>query len=80
MRLSAPGVNRGRPREAGGEAAVYASSQGELVAWMRVAVSEPEWLVKRRALSVARAKEFSWEHTAHLTYEVYQEARKRFGR
>jgi len=67
-------------REAGGEAAVYAGSQAELVKWMRLAVSQPEWVAKRRALSLARAKEFSWDRTAQLTYEVYQEARKRFGR
>jgi glycosyltransferase involved in cell wall biosynthesis len=67
-------------REAGGEAAVYAASQAELVEWMRVAVSQPTWLAERRALSLARAREFSWERTAQLTYEVYQEARKRFGR
>lgn len=67
-------------QEAGGEAAVYAASQAELVEWMRLAVSQPEWLAERRALSLARAREFSWDRTAQLTYEVYQEARKRFGR
>ena len=29
--------------------------------------------------SLARAREFSWERTARLTHEVYEEARKRFG-
>jgi glycosyltransferase involved in cell wall biosynthesis len=67
-------------REAGGEAAVYAGNHAELVAWMRQAASQPEWLAERRALSLARAQEFSWDRTAQLTYEVYQEARKRFGR
>jgi len=67
-------------REAGGEAAVYAASQAELVEWMRVAASQPEWVAQRRALSLARAREISWEHTAQVTYEVYQEACKRFGR
>jgi len=67
-------------REAGGEAAVYAGSQAELVRWMRLAASQPEWLAERRALSLARAREFSWDRTAQLTYEVYREARNRFGR
>jgi glycosyltransferase involved in cell wall biosynthesis len=67
-------------REAGGEAAVYAGNQAELVEWMHLAVSQPEWVAKRRAFSLARAKEFSWDRTAQLTYEVYREARKRFGR
>jgi glycosyltransferase involved in cell wall biosynthesis len=67
-------------RDAGGEAAVYAKSETELVQWMRLAVSQPEWLAQRRAESLARAREFSWERTAQLTYEVYLEARKRFGR
>jgi glycosyltransferase involved in cell wall biosynthesis len=67
-------------REAGGEAAVYAGSQAELVERMRQAVLQPEWLARHRALSVARAREFSWDRTAQLTYEVYGEACKRFGR
>jgi glycosyltransferase involved in cell wall biosynthesis len=67
-------------REAGGDAAMYASSHAELVAAMRQAATQPEWLANRRALSLARAGEFSWHRTARLTYEVYLEARKRFGR
>jgi glycosyltransferase involved in cell wall biosynthesis len=67
-------------REAGGEAAVYAANEAELVQRMRMAVSQPEWLAERRSLSLARASEFSWERTAQLTYEVYQEACKRFDR
>jgi len=67
-------------REAGGDAAVYANSQAELAAAMRQAATEPEWLAQRRALSLARAREFSWDRTARLTYEVYREALKRFGR
>lgn len=67
-------------REAGGDAAVYAGGRAELVQWMRLAVCQPAWLAERRALSLARAREFSWDRTAQLTYEVYQEAGKRFGR
>ncbi|MBV9503425.1 MAG: glycosyltransferase family 4 protein [Acidobacteriia bacterium] len=67
-------------REAGGHAAVYADNTAELACAMRRAASEPDWLAARRELSLARAREFSWEQTARATYEVYQEARKRFGR
>jgi glycosyltransferase involved in cell wall biosynthesis len=67
-------------KEAGGAAAIYASSQGELAAAMRLAATQPQWLAERRALSLARASEFSWDRTARLTYEVYREARKRFDR
>ncbi len=67
-------------REAGGNAAVYADTHAELVKCMRTAATQPQWLAERRALSLARAREFSWERTAHRTYEVYLEARRRFGR
>ncbi|MBV9742330.1 MAG: glycosyltransferase family 4 protein [Acidobacteriia bacterium] len=65
-------------REAGGDAAAYASTHGELVGLMRQAATQPEWVARQRALSLARAREFSWDRTARLTYEVYLEARKRF--
>jgi glycosyltransferase involved in cell wall biosynthesis len=65
--------------EAGGEAAVYAHDHTELVVQMRRAAMEPDWVAERRTLSLARAREFSWERTAERTYEVYLEARRRFG-
>ncbi|MBV8731304.1 MAG: glycosyltransferase family 4 protein, partial [Acidobacteriia bacterium] len=65
-------------REAGGEAAAYASTHSELVGLMRQAATQPEWVARQRALSLVRAREFSWDRTARLTYEVYLEARKRF--
>ncbi len=67
-------------REAGGDAAVYAVEVPDLVRAMRQAIEQPEWRAERQAASLARAREFSWERTARLTYGVYQEARKRFGR
>jgi glycosyltransferase involved in cell wall biosynthesis len=42
------------------------------------AIEEPGWKAARRARSLARAREFSWERTARLTRQVYEEARKRF--
>jgi glycosyltransferase involved in cell wall biosynthesis len=67
-------------REAGGDAAVYADTVCDLVSAMRRAATDPTFVADRRARSLARAREFSWERSARLTYEVYQEARKRFGR
>jgi len=67
-------------REAGGDAAVYADTGTELVAAMRQAASNPQWVAGRRVQSLARASQFSWERSAQLTYQVYEEARRRFGR
>ncbi len=66
--------------EVGGDAAVYAEGVAELVTAMRQAAFCPEWRAGRQALSLARARAFSWERTARLTYEVYLAARRRFGR
>jgi glycosyltransferase involved in cell wall biosynthesis len=65
--------------EAGGDAAVYADDVESLARAMRRAVEEADWSAERSALSLARAREFSWERTARLTHEVYLEARRRFG-
>jgi glycosyltransferase involved in cell wall biosynthesis len=43
------------------------------------AATRPEWIAGLRAKSLARARAFSWERTARLTREVYQEALGRFG-
>jgi glycosyltransferase involved in cell wall biosynthesis len=66
--------------EVGGDAVVYADAAAELAQAMRQAALCPEWRAGRQALSLARARAFSWERTARLTYEVYLEARRRFGR
>jgi glycosyltransferase involved in cell wall biosynthesis len=64
--------------EAGGEAAVYADDPASFARAMSHAVEQPGWQAERGALSLARAREFSWERTARRTYQVYLEARKRF--
>ena len=66
-------------REVGGEAPWYAEGAGELADAMRRAAAHPELVRERRAASLARAAEFSWARTAELTYQVYLEARRRFG-
>ena len=42
------------------------------------AATRPEWVAELRAKSLERARDFSWERTARLTREVYQEALSRF--
>lgn len=64
--------------EAGGDAAVYAEGVAELVRALRHAAEDPEWVTGYRARSLARAREFSWENSARRTYQVYEEARRRF--
>jgi glycosyltransferase involved in cell wall biosynthesis len=66
-------------REAAGDAAVYAESAEEMARAMRAAAERPEWGAELRSRSLARAREFTWERTARMTCEVYEEARKRFG-
>jgi glycosyltransferase involved in cell wall biosynthesis len=66
--------------EAGGDAVVYADTVEELAEAMVEAASRPEFVAERRARSLARAALFSWERTARSTYDVYVEARRRFGR
>ena len=65
--------------EAAGDAAVYADTPQELARAMREAVERPEWRAEFGARSLLRAREFSWERTARMTYEVYEEAGRRFG-
>jgi glycosyltransferase involved in cell wall biosynthesis len=64
--------------EAGGDAAIYADDAASLTRAMCQAVEQPAWVAERRVLSLARAREFTWERTARLTYDVYREARRRF--
>jgi glycosyltransferase involved in cell wall biosynthesis len=66
--------------EAGGDAPAYADTVEELAAAMSAAASNAEWVAERRARSLTRASLFSWDRTAHATYDVYTEARRRFGR
>lgn len=65
--------------EVSGGAALHADARDvrEWVTAIRTVLSAEEpW----RAAGLARAAEFSWERTARLTYDVYQEAVARFGR
>jgi glycosyltransferase involved in cell wall biosynthesis len=65
--------------EAAGDAAVYVESPQELARAMSEVAARPEWRTELGARSRDRAREFSWERTARMTHEVYEEARRRFG-
>jgi glycosyltransferase involved in cell wall biosynthesis len=65
--------------EAAGDAAVYAESPQELAQAMSQVAARPEWRAELSARSLDRARKFSWERTARMTHEVYEEARRRFG-
>jgi len=66
-------------REVAGEAGVCLEGRKAWGEAMCAAVTNPAWLNKQRAKSLARAKEFSWARTAQITREVYAEAQRRFG-
>ncbi|HWQ55585.1 MAG TPA: glycosyltransferase family 1 protein [Bryobacteraceae bacterium] len=66
--------------EVAGDAAVAAEGEKELAAAMTAALTQPERAREWKEKAVRRARDFSWERTARLTYEVYEEARERFGR
>jgi len=67
-------------REAGGDAAIYAATPAELVQAMRSVCEQPELAAALRERSLERARKFSWQRTAKATYQVYLEARRRFGK
>jgi len=65
--------------EAAGDAALYADGAEELTRAMSELAVNPDLASGLRSLSLSRAREFSWDRTARLTRQVYEEARKRFG-
>ena len=65
---------------AGGAAIQAGTSATELVAVLRALAAAPELALSWRERALARARQFSWQRTARLTREVYEEARARFGR
>jgi len=59
-------------------AAIQADTHAELVRAMLDVSAHPERAEAWRARSLARAREYSWQRTAQLTHEVYEEAQRRF--
>ena len=81
MQCGAPVIASRAVEEAAGDAAIYADTAARTGARDGGAgVASRIRRAAARARSLARAREFSWERTARLTREVYEEARKRFGR
>ena len=79
MQCGAPVIASHAVEEAAGDAAIYADTPRELAGALGELASHPELAAATRQLSLARAREFSWERTARLTRQVYEEARARFG-
>ena len=66
-------------REAAGDAALYADGSEELVRAMSEVAASPDLAATLRIRSLTHARQFSWDRTARLTRQIYEEARKRFG-
>jgi len=64
--------------EVAGGAALQAGSQDELVRAMTDLAEDPKRGDPWRERGLRRAVEFSWQRTARLTHEVYEEAERRF--
>jgi glycosyltransferase involved in cell wall biosynthesis len=79
MQCGAPVIASSAVAEVAGDAAIYADGAESLARAMRQIAAHPECRAGWRARSLTRASLFSWERTARQTYEVYMEARKRFG-
>jgi glycosyltransferase involved in cell wall biosynthesis len=79
MQCGAPVIASRAVEEAAGDAAIYADTPRELASAMSELALRPELAAASRERSLARAREFSWERTAVLTRQVYEEARARFG-
>jgi len=68
--------------EVAGDAAMLLEAC-EVRAWIEaltLAAAHPERLAPWRDRGLRRARQFTWEGTARLTREAYEEARRRFGR
>jgi glycosyltransferase involved in cell wall biosynthesis len=79
MQCGAPVIASRAVEEVAGDAAIYAGTPRELAEALAGLASRPELAAASRQRSLARAREFSWERTARLTRQVYEEARVRFG-
>ncbi|MEO8594662.1 MAG: glycosyltransferase family 1 protein [Candidatus Solibacter sp.] len=78
MQCGAPVVASRAVQEAAGSAALYADGAVELATVMSALADNPELAAATSERSLAHAREYSWERTARLTHQVYEEARARF--
>jgi glycosyltransferase involved in cell wall biosynthesis len=61
-------------------AAIQATTAAELFAAMRAVATDPGLRAAQREKSLRRARDFTWQRTASMTYDIYQEALVRFGK
>ncbi len=80
MQCGAPVIASRAVAEAAGDAAIYADTPREMAQAMREVILNGWRAAEWRERSLARARQFTWDGAAQKTYEVYQEARKRFGK
>ena len=80
MQSGAPVIASRAVAEVAGEAAVYAGDAEGIAEAMRRVAFDPALAADLRCRSLARAREFSWERTAALTRQIYNEALNRFAR
>ena len=66
-------------REVAGDAGVALDGAAAWAEAMGAAAENPAWVEEHRRKSLARAHQFSWKNTARQTWEVYEEAGRRFG-
>jgi glycosyltransferase involved in cell wall biosynthesis len=78
MQCGAPVIASRAVEETAGDAALLFDDPAQLVQALLLAAQDPEWRALRQTLSLARARQFSWERAARLTRQVYEEARRRF--
>jgi glycosyltransferase involved in cell wall biosynthesis len=64
--------------EVAADAAIQAGSREELIAAMSALAAHPECAAPWRARARRRAAEFSWDRTARMTREIYEDAGRRF--
>jgi glycosyltransferase involved in cell wall biosynthesis len=80
MQCGAPVIASSAVREAAGDAAVYADDSESLARAMRELASRTELAQQMRERSLTHAAHYSWDRAAKATMEVYEEARRRFGK
>ena len=80
MQCGAPVIASKAVEEAAGDAALYADEPAAIARAMCALLADPALAAQLRIRSLARAAGFSWDRAARHTFEVYHEARRRFGR
>jgi glycosyltransferase involved in cell wall biosynthesis len=78
MQCGVPVIASRAVAETAGDAALYAGDANEIAEAMQALLLDAAFAAGCQARSRARAAEFSWERSAQLTHDVYEEARRRY--